>query len=410
VLQPGCRENYMSYELWKREELYELVWTRTLTDLATEYAISAVGLGKACVRLQIPLPGRGYWAKLKSGQKMPRAPLPPQTNKANAYKPDKRPASPDGTTEGPTILDVDMRADYEAALAFEDDPENDVNLSEASPRSELATKTLVAHSKAKKGEHQIPILPVKTYDIRVSSLLAERAVRIMDSLAGAFKTRGWELALEIENDIGTMCVTLLGFTIQVWIEELLNRELHVLTPAEEKDKQKNPWKYSRPTYDYSPSGRLALKLKPMDSCFYYEYRSTWADGKTQKVEALLASFCRGLVLSAIQRRNDQIRKEQREQEWKEREERRKEEERLRLIEEARRNQLASALEDYARMLQIRSYIEYVNERAMHDGKPIEGDLAAWIAWAEQQAAKKDPLRKEYPTYEVEPAKPKSLWG
>lgn len=400
----------MSYELWKREELYELVWTRTLTDLATEYAISAVGLGKACVRLQIPLPGRGYWAKLKSGQKMPRAPLPPQTNKANAYKPDKRPAAPNGTNEGPTILDEGLRADYEAALAFENDPVNSVQPSESTPQSELATKTLVAHSKSKKGENQIPLLPPKTYDLRVSSALAERAVRLMDSLAEAFMARGWELALETENEMGAMRVSLLGFSIQFWIEERLNRDLLVLTPAEEKDKQKNPWKYSRPTYDYSPSGRLELKLKPMDSCFYYEYRSTWADGKTQKVEALLTSFCRGLVLSAIQRRNNQLRKEQREREWKEREERRKEEERLRLIEEARRENLASALEDYSHMLQIRDYIEYVKARAMNDGKPIEGDLATWIAWAEKRAANKDPLRKGYPSYDIEPAKPKSLWG
>jgi hypothetical protein len=30
-------------------------------------------------------------------------------------------------------------------------------------------------------------------------------------------------------------------------------------------------------------------------------------------------------------------------------------------------------------------------------------------WAEQRAVRKDPLWKDYPKYNVEPAKPKSLW-
>ena len=117
---------------------------------------------------------------------------------------------------------------------------------------------LTYHSKAKKGENQILILLVKTYDIRVSSPLAEHAVKAMDSLVKAFKARGWVLALDIENDISTMRASLVSFAIRFWLEVLLNRDLHVLTPAEEKDTRKNPWKYSRPTYDYSPSGRLVL--------------------------------------------------------------------------------------------------------------------------------------------------------
>jgi DNA topoisomerase IA len=46
----AIEEPPMSYERWNREELYNLVWTRTLADLAKEYEISAVGLGKMCVR------------------------------------------------------------------------------------------------------------------------------------------------------------------------------------------------------------------------------------------------------------------------------------------------------------------------------------------------------------------------
>ncbi|MEI6876406.1 MAG: hypothetical protein WCL50_14900 [Spirochaetota bacterium] len=246
----------------------------------------------------------------------------------------------------------------------------------------------------------------------MSAAQIERALDIVDTLVEAFNARDWAFRLNTDKENRVMMVSLFKHEIEFWIEELLDRSTHVLTPVEQKDKIKNPWKYSRPTFDYSPSGKLAIKLRPLDSCFYGGLRSTWADGRTQKVESLMNSFCKGLLLSAIERRNDQIRKENREREWKEREERQKAEERIRLIEEARRANLAADLEDYARMVQIRDYVEYVRNRALRDGKPIEGDLAAWIEWAEHRAEKKDPLRSEYPKYAVEPAKPKSSspWG
>jgi hypothetical protein len=48
-----------------REELYDLVWSRPISKLAKELGVSDVGLAKACKRADVPLPGLGYWAKLK---------------------------------------------------------------------------------------------------------------------------------------------------------------------------------------------------------------------------------------------------------------------------------------------------------------------------------------------------------
>jgi hypothetical protein len=50
-----------------RKELYEIVWSKPMTTLAKEYGISDVGLAKICRRHQVPLPPRGYWAKLAAG-------------------------------------------------------------------------------------------------------------------------------------------------------------------------------------------------------------------------------------------------------------------------------------------------------------------------------------------------------
>lgn len=60
----------------KRSELYEQVWSMPMTKLAQELGISDVGLAKACRRHAVPAPPRGYWAKLRAGQKPPKTPLP----------------------------------------------------------------------------------------------------------------------------------------------------------------------------------------------------------------------------------------------------------------------------------------------------------------------------------------------
>jgi Phage integrase family len=53
---------------FRREELFNLVWKAPITIIAARIGISDVGLAKACHRSQIPLPPRGYWARVSAGQ------------------------------------------------------------------------------------------------------------------------------------------------------------------------------------------------------------------------------------------------------------------------------------------------------------------------------------------------------
>lgn len=49
-----------------RETLYNEVWTEPVSVVAPRYGLSDVGLAKICRSLAIPLPSRGYWAKVKA--------------------------------------------------------------------------------------------------------------------------------------------------------------------------------------------------------------------------------------------------------------------------------------------------------------------------------------------------------
>jgi hypothetical protein len=55
--------------------LYDLVWSTPIATLAEQFDISDRGLAKTCARYQIPVPGRGYWAKVEAGQPATKTPL-----------------------------------------------------------------------------------------------------------------------------------------------------------------------------------------------------------------------------------------------------------------------------------------------------------------------------------------------
>jgi integrase len=62
---------------FERESLHELVWTAPVFEVAKRLGVSDVGLAKLCRRAAIPTPRRGYWARIESGQRIRRTPLPP---------------------------------------------------------------------------------------------------------------------------------------------------------------------------------------------------------------------------------------------------------------------------------------------------------------------------------------------
>lgn len=63
---------------FSRQALYELVWSEPRTRLAKRLKVSDVGLAKACSKAGIPMPPRGYWARLASGKPLVKTSLPPR--------------------------------------------------------------------------------------------------------------------------------------------------------------------------------------------------------------------------------------------------------------------------------------------------------------------------------------------
>ncbi len=64
---------------YNREKLYKQVWEKPVSSVAKEYGVSDTALAKTCRRLCIPLPPRGYWAKVHAGQSPEIPDLPEYT-------------------------------------------------------------------------------------------------------------------------------------------------------------------------------------------------------------------------------------------------------------------------------------------------------------------------------------------
>lgn len=81
-VKPPSKKEIWQYELesltarFDREKLYEEVWQRPVIEVAIDYSVSGVYLGRVCRTLRVPVPPRGYWAKVRSGQNVKRPKLP----------------------------------------------------------------------------------------------------------------------------------------------------------------------------------------------------------------------------------------------------------------------------------------------------------------------------------------------
>ena len=53
-----------------RKELYGMVWSKSMVQLAKGFNLSDVGLAKICKKYNIPRPGPGYWAKREHGKQV----------------------------------------------------------------------------------------------------------------------------------------------------------------------------------------------------------------------------------------------------------------------------------------------------------------------------------------------------
>ncbi len=362
----------------EREELYDEVWSTPMVRLAKRYGISDVGLAKVCKKLKIPVPGRGYWQKIKSGKRVRRTPLPLLAKGQENVVMIGRTTKPANNNEERMHVDSEKLPENPIVIAD--------TLREVHP---LVLKTQKSPINAK--VDRSGLLASRDHgclDIKVGKDSLDRAFRIMDALLKALDRRDYTVSVDEKKR--TTKATVLGETVFFSLEENLDRSERPLTPAQEKDKIRNPWGYSRPEYDYNPSGKLSLRITDPS---WNIGRRIWSDGKKQRVENVLNSFVIGLIKAAVAEREHRIQRERWEKERKEEERRRREQQRLKEAEERKLWGLFTDSICWHRSQQIRAYVQAVEDAVEKStGDIVSGSsLDEWLIWAPKQVDRLDPL-------------------
>jgi hypothetical protein len=172
----------------KRDELYKQVWATPMRTLAKRYGISDVGLNKICRKLNVPVPGLGYWAKIQAGQEVPQPKLPP----LKAGQPSEHVIA---YVKQPLEIEQDSEA-YEK-IAFENDPRSKITVARRLMKPHPLVERTERAIKPARLEDSGPTFPREKgcLDIEVSRGNLNRALRVMDALLKALEARGYKVSV-----------------------------------------------------------------------------------------------------------------------------------------------------------------------------------------------------------------------
>lgn len=377
--------------IYKREELYDQVWTDPISLVAKRYGVSDVALAKICKKLHVPRPSRGYWVRKAAGKKVRRDRLPALPKGVEAeYRVErwKDPAEEVEIGEEARQL-LDREQDPSMAVTVPDDRRKAhpwIRKSRGALRASAKNRDQVFRERA-------------CLDVRTCNKERPRALRIADTLLKALEARGFKVEVTepdkrpgldyySRRDItpSKTGVHILGSFVEFGIEE--GRDIiKTEHETEHHGRGSNAYSYTPPpTYEHRPNGKLTLKIK---RSYRHRARTTWSDGKKQRVEDCLNAFIVGLIHTAEHERIWRAERDRQHREWEEQQQRRLEQERKREVEKARIHDLDKRVSAWRKAKTIREFLEEVEAAARQLGDDLspDSDLTRWLAWARGYAEK-----------------------
>lgn len=372
------------FESYDREELYRKVWEQPLLKVAKEYGVSAVALGKTCRKLSVPVPGRGYWAKLAFGRKGMAKPPLPKLDKVPVIKrsPTARKKLTSSDQSDPEFAAIDSLVASGALDPVPIDPA-------ARSHTFIRSTASLLRSQNRRDENGI-LLPREPggLDVKVSAATLDRALKVMAQIIAVLERQGFQVQV---SEQGRTIALINGERIAFAIEEPIRK---VVT---EKPRVPNPtdrWDYDQ-TVTHEPSGKLVLLIHS-GTWGQHEQRTRWSDAKLQRVENLIPVFVAGLLRTAISLRRQE---EQRKQREAEEQRRAKERDQLRKdIEEEQKklDEFHAWVDQWERAERLRRFITAYAEKSKSWSPERQQKYRAWIEWATKQADRIDPFVSEKP--------------
>jgi hypothetical protein len=380
-----------------RSALYELVWADPVRTVAASFGVSDVWLKKLCAGASVPVPERGYWAKLQAGKVVVRIRLPLRD-----------PGMPDVVSIGREPYSWRWDPEAELAKPLPDppvfgEPIDDVRarvvkrVGKAAPIRDLdspwgAIRKLLEEDDRRRAKQAAETWSSSFYAPRFDSPFERRRLRVLNSLAIAFARSGAKLDLRGKEarDLGV----LVGG----------QRVVFSLDHPSAKPTVHGEWK-TRP----GPVDVLKLEMKR-------KYEDTgvpgiWIDGDAGKLEHQLTDIVISFVVAGeAQYRSNLLSHhawliERRAENEAEVARRRAEAERKRCEqqlreERERREFLFGQARDWRTARDIRAFVGSVLSGSGGDDADDGAQLAVWSTWALAEADGIDPVKHGLQTWRM----------
>jgi hypothetical protein len=352
--------------VFKRDILYQEVWTAPIRTVAKRYGLSDVGLKKICIKLNIPVPPQGFWLRKRLGHSIVPTPLPRL-----------RPGEPaqHEVTQQRSAVQIEPESDVDKMILSETDSGQAIKVSERLTHPHPLVAKTDAALKGKKPDDKGLVYPLEKgcLDFAASPGMMNRALRIADALIKALEARGHKVEVKDKDYHRITFVTIVDTVVEFGIREpYRQREAAV---------QKHSWR----KMEYYASGALAVSIK---SWLGDGLQATWTDTKTQRIEDRMNDIVVGFVRAAAKIRQENIEREKRHRAYEEA--RRQEEERRKKRQEEleRFEGLKKKVSRWRQAEEIRAYVA-----AVRGSGDLEEERERWCEWALMHADRIDPLVK-----------------
>lgn len=355
-----------------REELFQRVWAEPLLKLAADIGVSDVGLAKACRRAEIPLPGRGYWAKSRDYRQPP-----PLLLRASAQ-----------ATE---TISFQVVAESEARRPRTEKPSNvtpiivPATLEAPDP---LVRNALKVVSKAPVYEGRLLTKGSTVLAVRISRTALDRAMRLLDTLIKVCRAAGMPWII---SEKGTF-VQCNGVELNVILRERLTKQEVTPEPHPKRATRTPGWEPNNspafPRYEWVGTDELTFEI---DAPVSGAPQRRWADTRTRRLESRITDIVEGLPIVAQAVKLWKAEQERWRREWEEKEQRRQERARSAEVERQRRLRLQALVTRASQAEEIRRLCDRLESARDGAAMKVSADVAAWLSWARRQADLLDPI-------------------
>lgn len=397
-------------EYYDREKLYNEVWEQPVTKVAEQYGVSDVAIAKVCRKMRIPVPGRGYWRKLQTSQKMKKIPLPKYKDcpkVLRACKPQEEVEQKEVVRLVPEAFVLEkqlLQQEESPEMHIEFDPSVSISNKYVKQTGKKLEKSKKQYSKAS-GFGRCYSSDDKAFEVSVGPDNIPRVLAILQTLCNELEKRGYSIGVKPKEPTTSPQYQQYGYfqkePIPIYIRML---DAFITIKTTEKSKKvtlsEKERKNTYQDYEYNPTGELCFEIT--NSSYESYARTKWKDGKKQKVQDSLHEIIISLIKVATMQKEDNAQAAERHRLWEIEEKKRREQERLKKIEQERIDIMLKDSERLVGFKQLKDYVKVITavgkERLEYDYP--DSDFSKWVEWAEGILERNDPRSWDLPKFDI----------